>query len=358
LNRTGQDFISKLQTIASDFEQALQGVDSQEALEELRVATLGRKGRLAAVMAELPSLPEQDRPSAGREVNQIKKKLQSLVEEKKQDLQEAAAAAKQASFDPSLPGRRPWVGAAHPVTVVLDEICSIFTAIGFEVVTGPEVENDFYNFEALNIPQDHPARDMQDTLYVSDSVVLRTHTSPLQIRTMVHRRPPVAAIAPGKVYRRDADLTHTPMFHQIEGFLVDDQVSMADLRGTLTTFVHRIFSPDTRVRFRPSFFPFTEPSAEVDISCVICNGQGFCSGEPCRVCKQTGWVEILGCGMIDPEVFRAVDYDPEKVTGFAFGLGVERVAMLKYGIDDLRLFFENDIRFLQQFQQLPVTGGL
>jgi len=358
VNRAGQDFIQRLHSIASDFEQALQGVDSEQALEELRVSTLGRKGRLAALMADLPALPEEERPQAGREVNTVKKSLLDLVAKKQKTLQETASAARRAAFDPSLPGRRPWIGAAHPVTVVLDEICSIFTAIGFEVVTGPEVENDFYNFEALNIPQDHPARDMQDTLYVSDSVVLRTHTSPLQIRTMVHRSPPVAAIAPGKVYRRDADLTHTPMFHQIEGFLVDQQVSMADLRGTLTTFVHRIFSPETRVRFRPSFFPFTEPSAEVDISCVICNGSGFCSGEPCRVCKQTGWVEILGCGMIDPEVFRAVDYDPEAYTGFAFGLGVERVAMLKYGIDDLRLFFENDIRFLQQFQQLPVAGGL
>ena len=344
--------------MASEFEQALQEADTEQALEELRVATLGRKGRLAGLMADLPSLPAEERPQAGQEVNAVKKTLLELVDRKKRALQEEASAARQAAFDPSLPGRRPWIGSSHPVTVVLDEICSIFTAIGFEVVTGPEVENDFYNFEALNIPQDHPARDMQDTLYVSDSIVLRTHTSPLQIRTMVHRTPPVAAIAPGKVYRRDADLTHTPMFHQIEGFLVDRQVSMADLRGTLTTFVHRIFSPETRVRFRPSFFPFTEPSAEVDISCVICKGSGFCSGEPCRVCKQTGWVEILGCGMIDPEVFRAVDYDPEDVTGFAFGLGVERVAMLKYGIDDLRLFFENDIRFLQQFQQLPVEGGL
>ena len=217
------------------------------------------------------------------------------------------------------------------------------------MVTGPEVENDWHNFEALNIPPEHPARDMQDPLYISESILLRPHTSPLQIRTMKEKTPPLAAIAPGKVYRRDSDLTHTPMFHQIEGFLVDKYVSMADLRGTLTAFVQQLFGSKTNVRFRPSFFPFTEPSAEVDISCVLCKGKGTIAGEPCRVCKQTGWVEILGCGMIDPNVMKAVEYDTEKYSGFAFGLGIERVAMLKYGIGDLRMFFENDIRFLEQF---------
>jgi len=231
----------------------------------------------------------------------------------------------------------------------MQEIVEVLTGLGFEVVAGPEVENDWNNFEALNMPPDHPARDMQDTLYISDSIVLRTHTSPLQVRTMMSRKPPVAVIAPGKVYRRDSDITHTPMFHQIEALLVDRNVSMADLRGTLTAFVRQLFSPDTKVRFRPSFFPFTEPSAELDISCVLCGGEGHVGGAPCRVCKRTGWVEIGGCGMVDPNVFRQVGYDPETVTGFAFGLGVERVAMLKYGIGDLRMFFENDVRFLEQF---------
>jgi phenylalanyl-tRNA synthetase alpha chain len=211
------------------------------------------------------------------------------------------------------------------------------------------VENDWHNFEALNMPPDHPARDMQDTLYVSEKIVLRTHTSGMQIRSMLKRKPPVAVIAPGKVYRRDSDLTHTPMFHQIEGLLVDRNVSMGDLRGTLTVFVRKVFGPKTNVRFRPSFFPFTEPSAEVDISCAVCGGKGEMHGKTCRVCKGTGWVEILGCGMVDPNVFKAVGYDPEVYTGFAFGLGVERMAMLKYGIDDLRMFFENDVRFLEQF---------
>ncbi len=231
----------------------------------------------------------------------------------------------------------------------MDEICEFFASLGYEIVTGPQVENDFYNFEALNIPADHPARDMQDTLYVTDDIVLRTHTSPLQIRTMLTRKPPVAVIAPGKVYRRDSDLTHTPMFNQIEGLLVDKNVSLADLKGTLTAFVHKVFGPKVKLRFRPSFFPFTEPSAEVDISCVMCGGEGRIGSAPCRVCKQTGWVEILGSGMVDPNVFKAVGYDPAEVTGFAFGLGVERVAMLKWGIGDLRMFFENDVRFLEQF---------
>lgn len=231
----------------------------------------------------------------------------------------------------------------------MDEVCNVLTGLGFEHASGPEVENDWHNFEALNIPPEHPARDMQDTLYVSDNIVLRTHTSGMQIRSMLKQEPPVAVICPGKVYRRDSDLTHTPMFHQIEGLLVDKNVSMADLRGTLTVFVRQIFGAKTDVRFRPSFFPFTEPSAEVDISCVMCGGKGEADGKTCRVCKGTGWVEILGCGMVDPNVFKSVGYDPEVYTGFAFGLGIERIAMLKYNIGDLRMFFENDVRFLEQF---------
>ncbi|THB65882.1 MAG: phenylalanine--tRNA ligase subunit alpha [Desulfovibrio sp.] len=341
--------ISELKSLAAEFTRDLDQVTDLADLEERRVAFLGRKGRLAQIMSQLPSLDPAMRPEAGKVANEVKGELGALFDERQAQLMGAEAGKELADFDPSLPGREPWLGATHPVTLVTEEICAIFENLGYEIVTGPEVENDFHNFEALNMPPGHPARDMQDTLYVTDSILLRTHTSPLQIRTMLRREPPVAAIAPGKVYRRDSDLTHTPMFNQVEGLLVDTHVTMADLRGTLTHFVQLVFGPETRVRFRPSFFPFTEPSAEVDISCVMCGGTGFVDGAMCRVCKQTGWVEILGCGMVDPEVFRSVGYDSEKYTGFAFGLGVERVAMLKYGIGDLRMFFENDIRFIQQF---------
>jgi len=344
-----KDIIQDLEGLIQELEQSLGQASSFQELEKIRVEYLGRKGRLAQVMSRLPELSKEDRPQAGKKANEIKNKLHELFEEKKESLEEQKNRLDLATFDPTIPGRNPDVGSLHPITRVIEDICSVFIQLGFDVVSGPEVENDFYNFEALNIPPEHPARDMQDTLYITDKILLRTHTSPLQIRTMLKRKPPVAAVAPGKVYRRDSDLTHTPMFHQIEGFLVDTQVSMADLRGTLTAFLHRIFGPKTRVRFRPSFFPFTEPSAEVDISCVMCGGEGKIDGQTCRVCKETGWVEILGCGMIDPAVFAMVDYDTEKYSGFAFGLGVERIAMLKYGIGDLRMFFENDIRFLQQF---------
>ncbi len=349
MSGSGREVVERLQSLVPAFESALSEAASPAEVEEQRVRFLGRKGELAGVLAALPGLPPEERPQAGRTANEVKERLQELLEAKRRELERRERSTGRSHFDPTLPGRLPWLGGLHPVTLVTREICDVFTGLGFDIVTGPEVENDFYNFEALNIPRDHPARDMQDTLYVDDSIVLRTHTSPLQIRTMLERKPPLAAIAPGKVYRRDADLTHTPMFHQIEGFLVDERVSMADLRGTLTSFVQQIFTPETKVRFRPSFFPFTEPSAEVDISCVMCAGEGSCQGQVCRVCKETGWVEILGCGMIDPAVFQAVGYDPEQYTGFAFGLGVERVAMLKYGIGDLRMFFENDIRFLRQF---------
>lgn len=349
----GSSFVHILDQLRQEGLEAISSSTTEEEIEQARIAYLGRKGKLAKHMATLPSLPPDERPQAGQKANAIKTELSQALHDAKSRLEQQAQARVDTAFDPTLPGRRPWTGTLHPITQVQDEICSVFSRIGFDVVTGPEVENDFYNFEALNIPQDHPARDMQDTLYISEAIVLRTHTSPLQIRTMLTTQPPVAAVAPGKVYRRDADVTHSPMFHQIEGFQVDERVSMADLRGTLTYFVHHIFDPQTKVRFRPSFFPFTEPSAEVDISCVICGGSGQVHGEPCRVCKQTGWVEILGCGMIDPAVFTSVGYDPDAFTGFAFGLGVERVAMLKYGIDDLRLFFDNDLRFLQQFQGPP-----
>jgi phenylalanyl-tRNA synthetase alpha chain len=343
--------ISKnLKSLIQEFEKALDQASSLQEAEQTRVDFLGRKGRLAAIMSLLPGLPAEDKPAMGRLANEVKQGLNEILNAKITSIQHKSQEEKLSLFDPSMPGRTPDTGTVHPVTIVVNDICSIFVKLGFDIVTGPEVETDFYNFEALNLPPGHPARDMQDTLYISETVVLRTHTSPLQVRTMLKRQPPVAAIAPGKVYRRDSDLTHTPMFHQIEGFLVDTDVSMADLRGTLTAFAHEIFDPGVKVRFRPSFFPFTEPSAEVDISCVMCNGKGRSSeGEPCRVCKETGWVEILGCGMIDPAVFEKVGYDPDRYTGFAFGLGVERVAMLKYGIGDLRMFFENDLRFLNQF---------
>ena len=349
---SGTDIVTLLENLVPSFTLGLSQVATLNDLEALRITYLGRKGQLSALMARLPELPAGERPEAGKVVNHVKTSLNELFEDRKRRLEFQADAQALAGFDPTLPGRAPWQGSLHPVTLVTEEICSVFMGLGYEIVSGPEVETDFYNFEALNMPPEHPARDMQDTLYITDAILLRTHTSPLQIRTMRARKPPLAAIAPGKVYRRDSDITHTPMFHQIEGFLVDHDVSMADLRGTLTSFLQQVFGPATKVRFRPSFFPFTEPSAEVDISCMLCAGQGRKNGEPCRVCKTTGWVEILGCGMIDPEVFKAVGYDPERYTGFAFGLGVERVAMLKYGIGDLRMFFENDVKFLRQFTAL------
>jgi phenylalanyl-tRNA synthetase alpha chain len=344
------DIIRKLESLVPELTEALGQASSLEELEEVRVRFLGRKGLLAELMSGLTALDSDERPAAGRAANQVKTELTSLWEERVSALKAEAQTRALDAFDPSTPGWRPDVGSLHPVTRIMREICTVFTGLGFEVVSGPEVENDFHNFEALNLPPEHPARDMQDTLYISDSILLRTHTSPLQVRTMLSRTPPLGVIAPGKVYRRDSDITHTPMFHQIEGLLVDRHVTMADLRGTLTAFVQTVFGHGTKVRFRPSFFPFTEPSAEVDISCVICGGSGkTASGETCRVCKETGWVEILGCGMVDPAVFAKVGYDPEVYSGFAFGLGVERIAMLKYGIGDLRMFFENDLRFLGQF---------
>ena len=346
---SGPTLVAELEGLVGECAARLGQALALEELEAVRVEYLGRKGRLATLMAQLPGLDADGRREVGRTANTVKEKLTALYDDRLAALSRAALDASLAGFDPTVPGYVPFGGSLHPVTLVTAEICKAFEELGFSIVTGPEIETDYYNFEALNMPPEHPARDMQDTLYISDSVVLRTHTSPLQIRTMLAQKPPVAVIAPGKVYRRDSDLTHTPMFHQIEGLLVDEDVSMADLRGTLTAFVRRIFGPATKVRFRPSFFPFTEPSAEVDISCVICGGKGSVGANTCRVCKGTGFVEILGCGMVDPNVFDAVGYDTERYTGFAFGMGVERVTMLKYGIGDLRMFFENDVRFLSQF---------
>ncbi len=332
-----------------ELEKALDQASSLDDLEAIRVRFLGRKGELAGLMPRVGQLPAEDRPKVGKAANAVKTAMTQAWEAQKQRLEQAAQRESLAGFDPTIPGRTPDRGSLHPITLVMNDICKTFTGLGFEVVSGPEVENDYYNFEALNLPPDHPARDMQDTLYITDTILMRTQTSPLQIRTMEKQRPPVAIIAPGKVYRRDSDLTHTPMFHQIEGLLVDRGVTMADLRGTLNAFIRTTFGADVKMRFRPSFFPFTEPSAEVDMSCVICNGSGRVNAGPCRVCKESGWVEILGCGMVDPAVFANVGYDPDAYQGFAFGLGIERIAMLKYGIGDLRMFFENDVRFLEQF---------
>ncbi len=310
-------------------------------IEALRVKYLGKKGQVSLILRQMGSLPAEARPAVGQAANTVRDELTDLFKERTRALAEAESAGP--SVDISLPGRRRPRGRRHPISRTIDEICSIFTRMGFSVAEGPEIETDYYCFEALNIPRDHPARDMQDTYYVSDNVVLRTHTSPMQVRTMEKERPPVWVVVPGKTYRRDSDVTHTPMFHQIEGLVVDKGITFGDLKGVLTSFLHQFFAPNIPVRFRPSFFPFTEPSAEVDIGCVICGGKG------CRTCKQTGWLEILGSGMVDPAVYKFVDYDPEEVSGFAFGMGIERVAMLKYGIDDIRMYFDNDLRFLRQF---------
>jgi phenylalanyl-tRNA synthetase alpha chain len=321
----------------------IQEANNPEDLELLRVKYLGRKGALTIILRGLGKLDPEERRRVGKEANRAKVALEEVLEQAMHALKEAARRAASSAVDVTLPGRRALKGHIHPLNQIMAEVCDIFLHLGFEVVEGPEVELDWYNFEALNLPPDHPARDMQDTFYFNDKVLLRTHTSPMQIRTMEKRQPPVRIIAPGKVYRRDSDITHSPMFHQVEGLLVDKGVTFADLKGVLTAFVHQMFGPEVGVRFRPSYFPFTEPSAEVDIECVICRGEG------CRVCKATGWLEVLGSGMVHPAVFEAVGYDPETYTGFAFGLGIERIAMLKYGIDDIRLFFDNDLRFLRQF---------
>ncbi len=320
----------------------IESVYDQSGLEKFRIAYLGKKSPIVSAMKGLKDLPTEERPEVGQLANRIKTNLFKLYEEARHRI-ESDKAKETTLLDITIPGRQPAIGHLHPITQVTKEICNIFLRMGFRIVKGPNVELDYYNFEALNIPRDHPARDMQDTFYISDNVVLRTHTSPMQVRVMEKQSPPVSVIAPGKVYRRDSDVSHTPMFHQVEGLLVDKGVSFGDLKGTLTSFVHQYFGRDTALRFRPSFFPFTEPSAEVDIQCVICGGEG------CRTCSHTGWLEILGSGMVDPEVYRFVGYDAEIYSGFAFGMGIERIAMLKYGIDDIQLFFKNDMRFLRQF---------
>lgn len=335
----------RLQQLQEEALSALQQAEDLKSLQDVRVQVLGKKGSLTEIMKGMRDLTAEERPAIGSLVNILKTQFEDSFVARQSELQQQDIAAKLANekIDVTLPGRRTRSGSLHPVTLVTDEVIEIFSRLGFAVAEGPEIEQDFYNFEALNIPKDHPARDMQDTFYISDDRVLRTHTSPVQIRTMLKHKPPIRIIAPGTVYRRDSDITHSPMFHQVEGFLVDDRVTFGDLKGILTHFLNEFFGKGHGVRFRPSFFPFTEPSAEVDIECVICGGDG------CRVCGKTGWLEILGCGMIDPAVFKSVNYDSEKYSGFAFGMGLERMAMLKYGVNDLRLFFENDLRFLKQF---------
>ena len=322
--------------------EELASVDNLNGIQDISIRYLGRKGILPQFLRNISELPAEQRPAAGKKANEIKNILDQAFKAAADKLT-SKGGPQDASIDVSLRGRVVACGALHPITQVNQQICDIFSNLGFDVAEGPEVESDYYNFEALNFPKDHPARDMQDTFFVSDEIVLRTHTSPNQIRTMERQSPPVRIIVPGKVYRCDSDLTHTPMFHQVEGLLVDEDISFGDLKGILTTFVHQLFDDQTSLRFRPSFFPFTEPSAEVDILCVICRGKG------CRVCSHTGWLEILGSGMVHPALYENVGYDADRYTGFAFGMGVDRIAMLKYGIDDIRKFFENDMRFLAQF---------
>ncbi len=335
----------QLEKLQREAEQELLGASTDEAIQAIRTKYLGRKGMLTAILRGLGSVPPEERPAMGQLANQVKEALSQRIDAVLEGIEASKTDSRlmQERVDVTLPGRGFARGTLHPITQVTQEICGIFAALGFAVAEGPEVELDYYNFEALNMAKDHPSRDMQATFYITENLLLRTHTSPVQVRVMEKQQPPVRVIAPGKVYRPDADISHSPMFHQIEGLYVDRRVTFGDLKGTLTYFLHHVFGSEVGVRFRPSFFPFTEPSAEVDIQCVMCRGKG------CRVCGQSGWLEILGSGMVDPEVFKAVGYDSEQYTGFAFGLGVERIAMLRYGISDIRLFTENDRRFLEQF---------
>lgn len=337
--------VENLDKLVDEAQQAISTVESIEDLDQIRVQYLGKKGSITSLMKELGKLSTEQRPKAGQVINQAKQAVQQAISDKKIVLQTLLLEQQLRSetIDVTLPGRGEHIGGLHPVTRTLRRIESLFSEMGFEVKTGPEIEDDYHNFEALNVPESHPARAMHDTFYFDPHTVLRTHTSPVQIRTMETQKPPLRVIAPGRVYRCDSDVTHTPMFHQVEGLMVDEEVSFTDLKGILDDFLKQFFEKDLKVRFRPSYFPFTEPSAEADIECVMCSGAG------CRVCSHTGWLEVLGCGMVHPEVFRHANIDSEKYTGFAFGMGVERLTMLRYGVNDLRLFFENDLRFLRQF---------
>jgi len=335
-----------LPKLVADAQAEIAAADNLETLDQIRVSYLGKKGELTALLKTLGSLPGDERKAAGQEINRAKQSVQQSIEARKTSLEQAKLEAKLASecVDVTLPGRGQQAGGLHPVTRTMQRIESLFSQLGFTVEEGPEIEDDFHNFEALNIPEHHPARAMHDTFYFDAQTLLRTHTSPVQVRHMETDQPPLRIIAPGRVYRCDSDLTHTPMFHQVEGLLVDEKVNFADLMGTLSDFLKLFFENENlQTRFRPSYFPFTEPSSEVDIQCVMCEGEG------CRVCGNTGWLEVLGCGMVHPKVFESVNIDNEQFTGYAFGMGVERLAMLRYGVNDLRLFFENDLKFLKQF---------
>jgi len=337
-----QDIKDKIDILETEFNKSLNGVSDLTELESLRIKYLGRKGFLSHFFRDLETLPLEERKKVGKVLNKLKDRIQTKLTEFKQVSQKKEVTEKY--LDSTLSGDRLPIGRYHPITTVLRQIISCFKGMGFSIAQGPEVETEYYNFEALNIPKEHPARDMQDTLFVNDNVVLRTHTSPVQIRVMENQPPPVRIIAPGRCYRRDTpDSTHSPVFHQVEGLCVDENVTFSDLKGVILVFAKYMFGSDMKIRFRPSFFPFTEPSAEYDFICLICKGRG------CHVCKGTGWVEISGAGMVNPEVFKYVHYDSERYTGYAFGMGVERLAMLLYEVHDIRLFYENDVRFLNQF---------
>ncbi len=339
--------LNKLKELEDEAREKIEKVSGLDELKSVKVYYLGKKGQLTALLRSLGSASPEDRPVIGKKANALREELERAIESKEQTLRDMQKKGRweQERIDVTLPGRPALVGQKHPLTMINDEIKEIFLGLGFQIAHGPDIETDYYNFEALNMPADHPARDMQDSFYITEQLLLRTHTSPVQIRAMEKQAPglPVRVIAPGKVYRRDDDATHSPMFHQCEGLVVDTGITFADLKGTLLLFAREMFGPDQKIRLRPSYFPFTEPSAEVDISCIMCGGNG------CRVCSNSGWLEILGSGMVHPRVLEVSGYDPDEVTGFAFGMGVERIAMLKYGIGDLRLFFSNDLRFLRQF---------
>ena len=337
---------AELEAIAKQALEELKGAQDLKVLDAVRVKYLGKKGELTAILKQMGKLTAEERPVIGQLANQVRADIEQMLEQNKTDLEAKALDIRLAgeTLDVTLPGQKKPLGKKHPLTIVLDELKEIVVGMGFEIATGPEVELDYYNFEALNIPKDHPSRDTQDTFYISDNVLLRTQTSPMQIRTMEKKKPPIRIIAPGRVYRSDAvDATHSPLFHQVEGLVVDKGITMADLKGTLEVFVKRLYGDSTVVRFRPHHFPFTEPSAELDVQCFHCHGEG------CSLCKGEGWIEILGCGMVHPQVLLNCGIDPEEYSGFAFGLGLERMVMMRYGIDDLRLFYDNDVRFLKQF---------
>ncbi|RKX62907.1 MAG: phenylalanine--tRNA ligase subunit alpha [Thermodesulfobacteriota bacterium] len=335
--------LEEIEKLKKEIWESFEKIESLSQLEKFRIKYLGKKGEITSYLKLLKDFPLEEKKRLGKELNELKSQLEKKLKSKEREIL-FKEEDKDLGLDLTLPGRFPSVGTLHPISQIIDELCEIFSRLGFEVVTGPEIETEYYNFTALNIPDWHPARDMQATFYLKNGALLRTHTSPMQIRAMLERTPPLRIVAPGKVYRCDADVRHSPMFHQIEGLMVDEDVSFTDLKGILTYFAKEIFGEKTKVRFRPSYFPFTEPSVEMDIECVICHGKG------CRVCGEAGWVEILGAGMVHPEVFKAVNYDTNIWQGFAFGLGIERIAMIRYGVEDIRMFFENHLMFLQSFK--------